>query len=303
MLENRFLKIAIILWWLASLGWLVHSKLFPLSRENAVPVQRFLGPGTDAGPAVITWNIEYKSKSVGSSRMEIRPNIAGSEIHSQLELSRLPLHEMMQDASAILPFIAKLNGISQNNMYMSLQISTRMDIDAFGDFERIESRVRFADLGELFQVRAVRLGPDKVDLVVTPGEDLPDPWQSKGELLRQPLKIPKNTFMSDMFSPAGSLENLRVGQTWTVQSLRPFPGNRPLRELQAKVEREEIVPWAGDAEPAFLVTLRDNDPVLVALAEPTIEMWVLRGGMVVRQRLRLGNLEIDFVRREERPGP
>ena len=301
MLENRAVKIAIILWWLGSLGWLVNTKLVRWNSANGVPVQRFQAAGEGSKSSTIEWDIEYKTKSVGSSRTEVHPDIAGTHVVSNLELNQLPLHEMLQDASAILPLFAQAHGITKNDINMSLQIATRMDLDPFGEFERLESKVRFSDLGELFIARVVRLGATQMELIVVPGIDLPSPWQTKGELIRQLIGIPKNAFMSDLFAPVSNLEDLHVGQTWNVQSFRPFPGNRPMREMKAKVEREEIVPWAGDAEPAFVVSFRDNDPVLVALAEPTVELWVLRGGIVIKQRLRLGSLEIDFVRREERP--
>jgi hypothetical protein len=303
MLENRAVKVAIIVWWLGSLAWLVNTKFVRWNLGNSIPVQRFQPVEQGSRTSSIEWDIEYKTKSVGSSHIEIRPDITGTHVISKLELNQLPLHDMLQDVSAILPLFAQANGLTKNDMLLSLQISTRMDLDSFGEFERLESTVSFSELGELFVARVVRLKPTELNLVVLPGKDLPPPWQSKGDLIRDVIEIPKNAMMSDLFSPVSNLESLHVGQTWIVQSFRPFPGNRPMREMTAKVERVEIVPWAGDAEPAFVVSLRDNDPVLVALAEPTVELWVLRAGMVIQQRLRLGNLQIDFVRREERPLP
>lgn len=304
MMEYRWVQVAIILWWLASVGWLIETKLMPFARLAPRPAQTWMDPEDTSLTEPIVWEIGYKGRDVGEATTTVRRTAATSILSSEVHLRKLPLGAMLGESVGALPWIAKSAGLSTNDMIMSLDVSTRTELDPFGALERLESRLRIDRLGELFVIRLVRLGPTRMELLVSPGDDLPPDVAKGGELLRQELPIAADALLSDTLAPQPNMRDLRVGQVWTVQSYRPFPPNQPLRTLVAKVEREEIVPWEGDAEPMVVVTYRDASQVLTVAAGPLVELWVRRDGMVAKQRLRMGNLEIDFTRRmAPRRGP
>ena len=178
-----------------------------------------------------------------------------------------------------------------------LDVTSRMQFDAFGHLEQVESHANIAELGELFQLTG-RVQDQGIDLVVhtqLPGLANDNPT----ELFRKRLELPPDALVVDALSPSPRLANLRVGQTWTFRSFRPFPPQRPWQLIKAEVTGTEAYLGAGDYESVFVVQFTDQtSSSLTTSATPFSKLWVRDDGTVVKQQLAMGSVQVDFERDE-----
>ena len=121
-----------------------------------------------------------------------------------------------------------------------------------------------------------------------------------------------DTTIRDSFSPETLLQDLRLGQKWTVISYSPLSlSSNPLDYLQhrpptvvllAKVEEKKDLMWSGKIEPAWLVVYR-SDTSQSPDSESTVcnRMWVrVSDGTVIREEVLLGGNTLTFSRMAEK---
>ena len=70
--------------------------------------------------------------------------------------------------------------------------------------------------------------------------------------------------------------------------------------MEARVESVENIAWEGNVETVFVVSLRNARKELSSTDDFLGRMWVRGDGLVVKQLLQAGNLEIVFLRRSIR---
>ncbi len=117
------------------------------------------------------------------------------------------------------------------------------------------------------------------------------------QLYQNEVQLPPNGLVADTFSPRPELGRLRVGQSWTFQSYRPFMPHNSLELIEATVEREEVIEWDGQLAKTYLLAYRRNaGSGLSATREPVARLWVRADGTVLRQDVSLANLRVQFLR-------
>jgi hypothetical protein len=122
------------------------------------------------------------------------------------------------------------------------------------------------------------------------------------ELYRGEVELPGRVSVSDGLSPIPNLRDLRVGQTWLFQTYRPVPFGRPLQLARATVQREEILDWHEQRRRVRYVVMDYEDGASPSAArQPYGELWVEPDGTVLKQRLRVADATIEFLRLAELP--
>jgi hypothetical protein len=160
------------------------------------------------------------------------------------------------------------------------------------------SEVGLDETDDVLRVRGRVLEGNRLQIVVSAGNGLPsEAWNGKTDLISQEIAVDPSSLVIDGLAPHPRLSNLHVGQEWTIQSLRTFSPNSPVRRTRAKVEKQELVAWDREMETMHVVTMEDMLPQGLTAAQQTkVRLWVRSDGSVVRQQLEFAGLVIEFIR-------
>jgi hypothetical protein len=278
---NHPFNVIVVLFWLATMTWLVVAKVLPPLRVGEPPsYQSILELSADQAP--VCFSIRLDSKPIGwaANRLVKRPD-GVSEFYSRVVLSDLPLEELAPNwlSTVLEPVLRDLGPIDVDK-------KSKMVIDPLGRLVGFESRLRVADYPDAIKVLGEIEG-SRVKLSVQSG-DIPRKLESY---------LPPNAMMSDELAPQTLLPGLRVGQTWTVPMYSPFrPLTSPIEILQARVERAERIKWFGQRADAKLIVYRDDPGAGLADGATRGRAWVRDDGVVLRQEVAVLNSRLHFLR-------
>ena len=274
---SRTFHIAIILFWLTSMTWLIVAKVLPPLLVGEPPTYR----STMSEPSkVIAWEIYWNDKPLGwaATRTDMLESEM-SEIHNRVVLEELPLGELLP---------SWLNMLVRHRVgHLDLDAYTRMDIDPLGHLDGFRSTVKLSGISNVVQMRG-RVQDGNLNTSVQVGEINYD----------NKFTLEPGALVSGDFSPVSSLPGLRVGQTWTVRSFSPLkPPNGPMETLQAVVTGEEWVQWNDRELNALVVEYRSESGAgLTANGPPRSKMWVLPDGRIIRQEITVLTSVMRFIR-------
>jgi hypothetical protein len=109
--------------------------------------------------------------------------------------------------------------------------------------------------------------------------------------------LPPNALVADELSPQTRLPGLRVGQAWTMPLYSPFsPPTSPIEILEARVEQDQRIRWAGDMVNTRMVVYRGDAGAGMGSDEVRGRMWVREDGLVLMQEIALLRSNFQFVR-------
>jgi hypothetical protein len=278
---NQPFNVIVILFWLATMGWLVVAKILPPLRLGDPPNYASILEGSrDEPPAC--WAIRMRGKSIGwaASRIDRRDD-GTSELYSRVYLGALPIEELAPGwlAGAIEPVLADLRRLDVDKR-------SRFAIDPLGRLVEFESRLRLADLADAIKVQG-RLDGSSLTLTVT-SDELPATIS---------YSLSPNSLLGDELSPQARMPGLRVGQTWTVPLYSPFRSpNSPLEILQATVEREDRFRFDGQFVNTRLIVYRSDPGSGVGGGQTRGRTWVRDDGVVLRQEVSVFRTPLVFDR-------
>ncbi|MBI2823716.1 MAG: hypothetical protein HYX69_03375 [Planctomycetia bacterium] len=296
---SRWYTVAVLFFWLATMGWLVKQKILPPMLIGEPPSYRTILE-SDAESEPVAWEIFLNGRRLGTaaSRTFRKPDGMG-EIRSRVVLDELPLSELTP--VWISAFVKLLDDRHRNS-----QTIISIVADGAIEVEPLGRPIGFSSVTEL--------GPPKNDVLhrsVLSGMHLGISMKGRvdrdtlhvlvqsGDFVFQThLDLPADALMADALSPPTRLPGLRVGQTWTVPIYSPFlPPNAPLEVLHATVERKDPIVWQDRIVPALLVVYR-GDPGLGLSSNQSAraQVWVDPKGQVVKQELWLASSRLLFVR-------
>ena len=315
-MEHRGIQICILLLWVTSMGWLGMTKIAPTLGHKDQPDQRTFRPESSEDVDTQAWTIRWNHRSIGWARSTTRRFTDGQgHVESVVRLENLTARQMLKDmfGTAAIMLRAMDSGGIDDDMQFGCRISTEMNFDAFGRLKRFSSSLDLDSLGELLTTRG-SMGDGRLSVDVRTGSAIEGVSlgsfmgnestnkgtdEDQGVLLSREFEIPADALVADSLLPQSRLTGLDVGQRWTFKAYRAYPPQNPLREMEAQVERSEMLSWAEQVEPVFVVSFRDTSgSSLTAASEPNSWLWVRKDGTVLKQRMRLGNVTIDFLRSE-----
>lgn len=294
-MTNRWFSIAVVLFWITSMSWLVHDKILPPLIVGEPPSFRTILEHQQQRTEPVGWTIAVGDKPVGwAISVTERHATQIGEFRSRLHLDRLPLSEMLGELAKLLP----AQGRDVANMV--LDANSRLEIDPLGRPISFQStavfrppdvhfpRNPFLD-GSAFRVSVKGTVEGSEMLLVLRMGDF---------VHNKSVYIPADSLMGDVLSPQAFLPNLRVGQTWTVPVYSPFrPPTSPVEILQATVEDIEPIVWQNAVTPTSLVVYRTDSGAGHAGAQDLRgKNWVKLDGMVIKQEVKMLSAHLTFVR-------
>lgn len=303
---SRWFSVAVIMFWIATMGWLFQRKILPPLVVGDPPTYRRILADREEAEKPAGWQIRLNNEPLGwaTSRPYLLDN-GVTEFRSRVHLIRLPLEEITPGWMKSLLQMIDTQDLGQ--VSMSVDIEGAMEIDPLGRPIGFNSKAMFGDDSAQRDERGF-LMPGELD----PRYSITIQGTVEGQQLR--LKVRSGEFvyntstylspdalMSDALTPQARLPKLKVGQSWTVPIYSPLrPPTNPVEVLHAQVERREPLVWQGQALPAYVVVFRsDPGAEMTSHREARAKAWVGLDGNVLKQEVVLPSARMTFERLPE----
>lgn len=278
---NHPFNAIVILFWFATMGWLVAAKIVPPLRVGEPPNYASILRQTTE-PRTVCWSVRLQDRTIGwAASGVVRRKDGITSLESRVYLRDFPWEELIPSwlAGVLKPVFSDLSDLDVDK-------KSRLDFDPLGRLVGFESRVRLANLVDAIKVQGQVEGSN-LKLSVKSGD-----FHEKMERY-----LPPNALMTDELSPLTLMPGLRVGQTWTVPMHSPFRApNNPIEILQAVVEREDKITWAGQSVNSRLIVYRPDAGSGLSGGATRGRVWVRDDGLVLRQEVAVFRSHLQFVR-------
>jgi hypothetical protein len=282
---NRWFNAVIVLFWLATMTWLMVAKVLPPLVIGEPPSYRSLYLDDDKeADEPICWEMAWNERPLGYALTLVRRTDSGvTEVRSYVHFRRLPLEEM---AAPLLR--ALLRKVDKQLGPIRMDAESRLEIDPLGRLSMFRSTIRTNGDMEPVVIRGQVNGPT-LRISIQAGNIEP--------IVRE---LPATALVGDELAPQARLPNLHVGQSWTVPVYSPLrsPNSaEPVEVLQASVEGYESVQIDDESHPAMTVIYRsDSGSILAGSRSPRGKLWVAEDGTVLKQVSYVLGSRLQFVR-------
>lgn len=286
---SRWFNVVVVLFWLATMSWLVTTKVLPPVIIGEPPTYRTIVEDHGRHPeGEVGWTVFWDDREIGTATSKALEQDEGvTRFESHVQLADFPLAEASPvRIGALTEWFQGPGG------GMRLETESVAEVDPLGRLIHFEVALRLGDLDERILLRGVVEGTQLV-MTLRVGE-----FAQHAETYLAP-----NSIVADAFSPQQRLPNLRAGQSWTVPVYNPFRAqSSPMEILQARVVGDELLVWNGRAIWCWVVEYRpDEGAGLHGSDEPKARLWVARDGLVVQQDMAFGSSWLRFVRQSSAP--
>ncbi len=274
-MASRWSSIAVVLFWMTSMGWLVEQKILPSWAVGDPPTYRTILQ--DAVSTPVGWTISLNDRTLGWAISQSSPTEQGGhELRNRVWLEQLPLSELKLDVDLV----------------------SAIGIDPLGrpvDFRSI-AEVGYAGRSQVIVDPTVRIGIRGV----IEGNQLKLSVRTGSSVSESHAYLPANALLGDSLSPQARLPKLRVGQSWNAPIYSPF--RQQMEMVHAVVERREAIHWNGENRSTLLVVLRnDAGSDLTNGKNVRARQWVATDGTVLKQELLLSTSRLTFERVASEP--
>jgi hypothetical protein len=273
-MERRWFNLVVVLVWLSTTSWLVVAKVLPPLRRGEPPNYWSMYSRDEKEQEAVAWDMSVNGNSVGSAVSWLTHQVAEiTEVHSHIHFQHIPLAEL---SPAWMKVLLK-------------QTVEPVEMDAF-------SKLIIDTLGHLTSFHSILRVPGIADSINISG-------RVQGSLLRievqsneiAPIYLPPDALVADELSPQSRLENLHLGQEWTVPVFSPLrPPLNPVDILQARVESRDVLMWDGETVSVFVVVYRADSGS--AQRDPRAKLWVRDDGTVLKQQVTVLGSRLVFTR-------
>ena len=279
---SRTFNTIVVVFWMATMSWLVVEKVLPPLRVGDPPNYRSILNQPSPQPPVC-WAIYWNRQPLGWAATQVKRRDDGmSELQSRVFFGKVPLDEIAPGWMG-----AFVKPVMRQAGRMDMEARSTVEIDPLGRLAGFESRVRMANIRDAIRMRG-HMDGNYLRLTVESGD----------VLLKTKKFLPSEALLGDALSPQGRLPGLRLGQTWTMPVYNPFlPPSSPMEILQATVESNELIVWDGKSVMTKLVVYRaDSGSSLLASQQTRGKLWVDQDGVVLKQETNMFNSSLMFVR-------
>jgi hypothetical protein len=282
MWSHRWFNFVVVLFWLATMSWLIVAKVIPPLVVGQPPTYRSIVAAEGQTPKgqQSAWVLSWNDREVGWATTETKLGKQElTELLSRVHVGKLALDELMP---------LRLGSLfDAHGGVLSLDADSTVAIDPLGKLDSFWSRVSLGEWLDLIRVQGSVVG-NQMELTVRSGDFV---YNTRNYIAADAL-------LGDVLSPQTRLPNLRIGQRWTVPIFSPFrPPNTPMQVLQASVEREEVLIWDNRGVLTNVVQYRSDEGSGLSFSkEPQGRVWVRRDGLVLQQELQVMSSWLRFVR-------
>ncbi len=286
-MESRWFNSVVVLFWLATMSWLVVAKVLPPLRRGDPPNYRSMYTESREDQPPVGWDLVFNGKPLGWAISRIQRNTTGmTEVRSRIHFDRIPLTELSPHWMRLLMRM-QANPLER----LEMDVLSKLEIDPLGHLSRFESSMRLGGSNEAIKITGV-VGSSRVKIKVEAGGVVYTP---------DAVYLPSDALISDELSPQPRMVGLRPGQEWTAPSFSPLrPPHNPIEILQARVEGREPMVWNGEAIGVHQVVYRpDAGSALASSSEPRGRLWVRDDGTVLKQEVTVLGSRLVFTRMGE----
>ncbi len=281
----RWFNASVVGLWLATMGWLVTTKVLPSFLVGDPPSYPTILAAQRAEPPV-GWGILWNERKLGWAITQTRPLPESiTEIRSLVHFNELPLDEMLPEwLRAVLP-------LGRQQIPVPVESRSSLVFDPLGKLSRFESSVRL-DVQEPFVKLRGTVEGAKMALWLRVGDVKP---------FETEVAVPRDALLGDTLSTQSRLPGLREGQMWSVESYSPLrPPNSSKELLYAAVDSRVPLTWDGHTEETFLVVYRADAGAAVGHAgDAKGKLWVRPDGTVLKQQVAVFRSSVTFLRMGE----
>ena len=279
---NRWWTAAVVLFWLATMSWLVAVKVVPPMMIGEPPSYRAIIAQQVEPEVTVAWEMLLNDRRLGWATNTTRRRPDGvTDMDSLVHFQRLPLAEVAP------PWLRSLTLPIQEAASLGLDAESNMEIDPLGHLIGFQSAVHLGDVQNVMTIRGT-----------TEAEQLLLHIRSGEFVQESSITLPPGAMVGDGLAPQDRLPNLRVGQTWIEPMYNPLrPPNQPIEVLYAKVERQEPLVWDGRAVRTCVVAYRSDPGGGIDTGQPPQgRAWVRTDGVVLKQEVIVYNSRLTFIR-------
>lgn len=300
---SRWSNVAVVVFWLITMGWLVEDKILPSLSVGEPPTYRSILSEEPAHQEPVFWNVFLNGRPLGRAELSRRTLDQGvAELRSQVRLDGLPLAEITPGWMNSLMRLAS-GSREWAQLVLTVESDSRLEIDPLGRPMGFYSRTW---LGERDSWPASGLrgmtspsGILQITLQGTvEGQQLKLKVRSGHLIYNTSAYLPADALISDAFSPQARLPNLKVGQSWAVPLYSPLhPPTAPMELMRATVVRREPISWGGQVVPTYLVDFSaDPGGGMTGNQASRAKAWVGADGLVLKQEMTLLSARLTFER-------
>lgn len=283
-MEHRWTKGIVVLFWMATMTWLVVEKVLPPLERGSPPTFHSAYGELDPRAAPIGWTVEWNDRPIGwaASRV-LRPSSGLFEVHSRVHFVRWPLEEMVPVwMRAVLRDAVSSFGGLEMDAYNRLEIDPLNRLVGFCSTIHLKKVPQAIVIEGTVEGTRLKLRIDAGGVSYTPSDHF----------------LPQDALLADELSPQSMLVGLHVGQTWTVPVYNPLQPDSPMEVLEATVRGRETMEWNGSMVDVLVVIYAgDSGSALGAARTPHGKLWVRPDGAILRQETWLFGSRLAFVRK------
>jgi hypothetical protein len=285
----------VLVFWLASMSWLIGSKILPPLLGGNPPDYALSLPLQDEKSDPICWRIAWNDRRIGTAASQIiRRPAGGTAQRHVVHFERLPLQAMLSESFGLLGSAFKPLLGTDSNIEVDILLATELRFNAQQSFTDFRSKADMGDVREFLVMTGTVQEDGKLNVVTQFQAPLVGQHQ---QVLKHEIPLPREALVSDAFAPRPELKNLSVGQRWTIPVYRPFPPTRTVQIIEAVAERLDVIVWdARDVETVLVVYREEAGSGLHASREPIAREWIRADGTILQREVRLSGLTILFER-------
>jgi hypothetical protein len=281
-MNSTWYNVAVVVLWLATMGWLVSQKVAPVLLVGDPPSYRTIIEAQQEDP-LVGWSMEWDGRPMGwvlNTTLPMRDEM--TEVRNLVHFDDFPLREVIPDW-----LLSKNLSGDEAWIRLTLEAKSRLVFDPLKRLSQFESSLGFPGVDDVVKVKGT------VD-----GSELHVSAHSGDFTYETDSTLPQDALLNDTLSPQATLPGLRVGQNWNVGVYSPLrPTSDPLELLHATVEGVKPVLWGDRVVEALLVVYRDDPGAGTANAEKARgRLWVLDDGTVVKQEVAVLDSILTFSR-------
>lgn len=302
-MTSRWFNVAVVLFWLLTMSWLVRDKILPSLVVGDPPTYRTILEGQESYDVPVKWSIWLNDSPLGWAEAKSHLLDNGvTEMSSHVRINRLPLAEIAPGwMNSLMNLLA--GGEEWSELQLGVDARSNLDIDPLGRPIGFYSRALMGDEGSLpDEVRLdAQLVPGTAQVTiqgVVEGSQLKLKVRTGQLVYNTAAYLPPNALLGDALAPHGRLPDLKVGQTWTMPVYSPLrPPTSPVEVLKATVDRREPILWRDQFVDVYVIEFR-NDPgtELSNNQAARARAWVRSDGTVLKQEVMLMSSKLTFER-------
>lgn len=290
-------NLAVVLLWLATMGWLVSQKILPGLLRGEPPNYRNIVEASRHDPA-IGWDLVIRDRLAGQDRPSGEERRVGwalstteqpatdvTAIRSRVHFDQIPLDEL---TPGLFGGVRQLLGQSLD--FGPMDIESTVIIDPLGRLLAFDCMVEVDPLPRKIKVQGT---VEEANLKLS---------LRSGDFHHETsLALPSDALLGGAFSPQTHLPGLRRGQSWTVPVYNPLRPRQPLDMYQATVEYVEPFYWDGQTEEVWVVVYRGSPGSGPGREQqPRARLWVRADGTVLKQEVAVLDATMIFQRWPDR---